>query len=172
MKPSLQDYILVFRSIGDFVIANAQFIITIATAFVAYFAWRSAKISEQANRANFSPLLIPTGFSYEKEKTVNDKLVPSQVFIVMNNTSTYQNAYAKNIMLKIGSETKTQKTIEPGSNHYFRFSGRSIKELCGEALCVNYQDILQNRFITYIYIKPQVEGARELHIENWRYVQL
>ncbi len=138
-------------------------IAAIATGVAAYFAYRSAKMSEIANKAQFSPLLIPTEIYYQEAEPFN----PSHFFIRLDNSTEYKNAYAKNIYAEVNGERLMRDDIKPGSYHHFRWDN-TVKITTGQ-ITFYYEDILSNKFETKCLLQGEAPGNKVLF--GWRYYQ-
>jgi hypothetical protein len=146
--------------------AIAGVISAICTGIAAYYAARSAKMSEKANRAQFSPFIVPTRIFYSSQSKIFE--------ISFRNKTQYQNAYAKNVYIeKSGSRAWEDDTIGPDNPEYApssaRFDNIEANDEFFSEIKIIYEDILKNKFETKI-IPIRIEDKSTLDFK-WEYIQ-
>jgi len=152
----------------------------IATSVAAFFAYRSAKMSEQANKAQFSPLLIPIKIDYipEGSHQVNNKPNKSAFSITIENRTEYKNAFAKNISIEINEDLRWKvDTLNPDKMAYLSREDISKDKFLSKILSIKYFDILGNKFETICNLSNEIVKESPIHHEatfvgfDWKYIQ-
>ena len=141
-------------------------LVSIGTLLTAFFAYRSAKMSEQSNRANFSPLIIPRSAFFQGRD--------SEEFILhFENISTYHNAYAKKIEVFLeGVSIDKVDSISPEANHTIYNKPVKKENIVFKKISIIYFDIMNNKFETTCTIKEKGD-VKNLYIDlsDWKYIQ-
>jgi hypothetical protein len=150
----------------------------------AYFSYRSAKMSEQANKANFSPLIVPSTISYIPvgDHLTNGKPCESFFNIIIENRTEYKNAFAKNISIKIENKVWWKiESLNPSQSCDLNANNKPIDNFISKLVQITYEDILGNKFKTECFLADKVTkdplyGDMEqtaTHINfHWCYVQI
>ena len=155
-------------------------IAAIATCAAAYFAYRSARMSEIANKAQFSPLLIPSDITYisDNDYLENGKPNKSSFYLNIENRSEYANAFAKNILISVGGrEWWGLKTLDSGESVTPQKQGALKEDVLSKELKITYEDILGNKFETKCFLSDKIEKVSEIHSSatmikfDWKYIQ-
>ncbi len=157
---------------------------TVGVLLAAYFSYRSAKMSEQANKANFSPLIVPNTISYipAGDYLTNGKPCESSFNMTIENRTEYKNAFAKNVAIEIGGKVWWKiESLNPSQSVGLNTNDKSIDEFLSKLIQITYEDVLGNKFKTECLsadkvTKDPLYGDIEqtaTHIRfNWRYIQI
>jgi hypothetical protein len=155
-------------------------IAAIATSAAAIFAYRSARMSEIANKAQFSPLLIPSDITYisADDHLENSKPNESSFYLNIQNRSEFSNAFAKNIVISINGDVWWELgTLDSGGNVMPQKRGVLKEQVLSKELVIAYEDILGNKFQTRCTLSNKIEKQSEIHSSatmirfDWKYIQ-
>lgn len=174
-------FIKIFSLIIDWVVHNLlNLIVSIGTLLAAYFAYRSAKMSEIANKAQFSPLLIPSNIIYISAGAYieNDQKNKSSFYLTIENRTQFTNAFAKNITISINGDLWwSLETLDSGVSTRPEKKDILKEEILSKELVIAYEDILGNKFETRCILGSELKSRSPIHSESdmipfdWQYIQ-
>lgn len=161
-----------------------ELLTAIGTLFAMYFAYRSAKMSETANKAQFSPFIVPTIFYYNKGNERGTQ--PNSFWFEIENRSEYKNAFAKKVKIIInGSKINNSEweikennsiinnceTINPGQKVTVAKKNIDITNFVPGTVKISYEDILGNKFQTICNL-IDCDKNKDNYIDySWKYKQ-
>lgn len=139
-----------------------DFVLSVATSFTVLFAYRSAKISEQANKASFSPILKP----------ISSQISGDRLSVTFQNISNYHFAYAKSIRVYLdGVLISERDSLDPDHEDTIYKYKIERKDVVNKKISIKYLDILKNKFETIFTIKADKEEQNYFNVQDWQYIQ-
>ena len=159
-------------------------LVALGTLGAMYFAYRSAKMSEMANKAQFSPFIVPVYFFFNKG---NDRgTQPNSFSFEIKNGSEYKNAFAKNVEIVVsGSKINnsdwkitennltlnTYETINSEQKITLTKEKIDIINFVPGIIKISYEDILGNKFETICNL-GDFDKEKDGNIDySWTYKQ-
>ncbi|MBU6430982.1 MAG: hypothetical protein KGJ58_03670 [Patescibacteria group bacterium] len=144
-------------------------IASMTTIVVAFFAYRSARMSEIANKAQFSPVIEPVEVMYHMSTDQSHSLS-----MKLRNVSKYPAAFAKSVEIVIDGKIIMLDNIDPDETRTITNNNMALN-LTGQ-FYIKYEDILGNKFKTIVFRMgngtPQITRGGGTALLAWRYKQV